>query len=271
MAINDQYAYLLVSNNPDNKIEYFWYYYKQVIINYLDTVIKNDITIVILNRVDKLSKHFNKLQEKQRYSDIESIIRQFILISPFIVLPVYFINNCSEKYIRFLNLWKTHIKRWNLICTYILQINLNPNQLKYCEDKLEKYIVIYTTLIRDYHEFINANILDDLDIVIDNIDLYVSFIIKPEFYIKIYNILLSSIQKLYNNKEIGILEYIYVELNIINIWINNVYTTDIERFNKIDSKLLSDSKKTNCQLSLTKFFKLYNHLISSSDFVIKQF
>lgn len=266
MNLDDKYAYLLVSNNPDNKIEYFWYYYKQIIINYIETITKSDITIYIFNIVDKLSKHFNKLQEKKRYTDIEFIIRQFILITPFILLPIYFLNHSSDKYKQFINLWKTHIKRWNLISTCNTLITLQSTQLKCSKDKLEKYSIIYTTLIKEYPEFINNEIIKDINIVIDNIDLYVSFIIKSQFYIKLYDIFISSLNKLFINKEIGILEYIYAELNIIELWISNIYIRDIEKYNQLNTKLLLDSQKSIYKLSLTKFFKLYGHLISNSDF-----
>lgn len=100
--LQNNYEYILESNNPDKHIEYFWYGFKMSIQNLLK---KYNLTGQL--PVEAWSKKLNDLQKKKQYLEIEEEIRYYMERYGWYVI----MYGCSYS----AQIFATNIKRWNKI------------------------------------------------------------------------------------------------------------------------------------------------------------
>ena len=226
---NDKFSYILEGNNPDKVQEYFWYYFKLSVNNFV-SIYPSCSSVVKYMRLT--SRNLNKLQLEKKYLEIEKTIQQAIFHYSW-----YLFYN---KPIDFIHLFYTNIKRWNRICNpefrveIISVLNLDNNINISSEEKRiiklnnQALIFIYIIVKMKY----NRGPICDLigNIKINNYDLNME---------NMYQILDISIENNYTS-------YVDIIKNQIDIYeyINNKYNC---RFTAPISvkKMIKEMKKLN--------------------------
>lgn len=157
----------LNKNDPDYDIEYFWYGFKQSMINYY---IKHNLNYI---HIYEWSNILNKLKINKNYNDIENSIREYISIYAKCILKHSYDLSYYDDDILISN-----IKRWN-------KISFNYNFDK--SHRHNRLLIIFLVLleikkskknINENQEFIDYmnNKYDDIDDIINSND-YDDFII----------------------------------------------------------------------------------------------
>jgi len=141
-----KYSYILQSYNPDKYIEYFWYYFKNSIINFCNYDTSKNFGKKQRKRLKKKiashSKQLNYFQQTKQYLNIEDHIKNFIYYCIFIM----FKNRTNKGHY---NILITNVKRWNKICSDINKveiININNQEDPIIKNKirLQNQILIFS-------------------------------------------------------------------------------------------------------------------------------
>lgn len=81
------YKSILYTNLPDKHLEYFWYNFKQFILNHTQKF--GFQSSIIKDVLYSFSNDLNILQSQKNYSEIEIHIYQYLLYCPYQILNLY--------------------------------------------------------------------------------------------------------------------------------------------------------------------------------------
>lgn len=153
----------LNESDPDYHIEYFWYGFKQSMINYYN---QNNLNYI---HIYEWSNKLNKLKIEKKYNDIEYLIREYIS-----VYSKDIISNSFDMIYYDDDILITNIKRWNKISTHynfkksavhnnILLLFLIILEIKKCKIHINDNIKFIKEINKKYtiDEIINLNNYDD--------------------------------------------------------------------------------------------------------------
>jgi len=129
------YKHIYYKNLPDKNIEFFWYNFKESIINILYNLDQETKNLLknhdIIGDLYKLSNNLNQLQKEGEYNTIQNKIEYYIRdISRILFLP--------HSNIYHFNIFLTNLKRWD---TWVLEL---PDKKKH------KYEWLKNTIKDDY-------------------------------------------------------------------------------------------------------------------------
>lgn len=116
---NNEFDYLLKTTNKDKYVEYFWYGFKNSVLNF------NENSYDIINKKSIL---LNKLQKEKKYNEIEEEILNFIINYGYTILKSQDANHIS--------IFDTYIKRWNKICK-------SEYKIEFCDKKIINELIIF--------------------------------------------------------------------------------------------------------------------------------
>lgn len=195
----------LNKNDPDYDIEYFWYGFKQSMINFY---IKHNLNYI---HIYEWSNILNKLKINKNYNDIEISIREYILIYAKCILKHSFDLSYYDDDILISN-----IKRWN-------KISFNYNFEKSARHNTLLIIFLVLLEIKKSKKNINDNIefidymnnkYDDVDDII-NTNNYDDFIIYA--FNKNKSKILELLKTISNYDLFNRIKILFPKINLDNI------------------------------------------------------
>ncbi len=173
---SSKFKNIYYKNLPDKNTEFFWYNFKESILNLLNLLQNNNLKLKystkwndIMNHLTETSNLLNKLQKEEKYDQIILVIQKYI----FIIARVLFIP--YTNYYHF-NIFITNLKRWEtwVLDSDSISINIhnkhNYDWLKGNES--DDYFMIFFKLkkyISDYDNYkLNGNIIEKIEQKINN-------------------------------------------------------------------------------------------------------
>ena len=103
------YSKILNSGDPDAAHEYFWYNFKDSVINI--SVLNHTLFTKIVEDIDKVSKELNYFKNQKRFNTIIIEIENFL--SQFLWTSLNLFDTANAEY--HLNIANTNIKRWSAL------------------------------------------------------------------------------------------------------------------------------------------------------------
>lgn len=202
---SSKFGHIIKQNHPDKEYEFFWYGFKESIINFINASHNIKYSHQILEYLDKKSNALNILKEKGNYEIIKYEIEHFIV---WIAKCLYLINYDDYHF----SIYLTNLKRWN---KWIL--HENDNQFKWMDIGSDKYFIIFFNLLTQFHEKKNKN-----NEIINLLQKYSNLKDKNYQYLsQIYQIIID--QKIIKPSIIEILDR---EFNVIDKLVEIGYLTE---------------------------------------------
>lgn len=99
-GVEEKYKFLKYTHKPDRDVEYFWYNFKNFIVN-----ASTRYPLPKKAQIESVSSLLNTLQEEKAYDAIQEIIKKVIADSGWILLSSHADCHTSELYITFVKRW----------------------------------------------------------------------------------------------------------------------------------------------------------------------
>ncbi len=155
-----KFPHILEKNLPDKNTEFFWYCFKESIINIINKSSNPHQFNTILKDLEERSKLYNQLQQEKKFKEINIEIEKYITS----ISRSFFIQNTD--YYDF-NIYLTNIKRWS---KNVLNM---PDKIRYSWLKKdeEDYFMIFF-MIRKYISDHSLNIKSEDEIIFNLLTKY---------------------------------------------------------------------------------------------------
>ncbi len=157
-----KFPHILEKNLPDKDTEFFWYCFKESIINIINKSLNRNEYHTIIKDLEERSKLYNQLQQEKKFKEINIDIEKYIKI----ISRSFFIKN--PDYYNF-NIYLTNIKRWSK------QVLNLPDKIRYTwlKNEEEDYFMIFF-MISKYISDHYLNIKKDDDLVFNLLLKYIA-------------------------------------------------------------------------------------------------
>jgi len=100
--VEEKYKFLRYTEKPDRDVEYFWYIFKDFVVN---TATRYPLTKDPKAFIESLSSTLNKLQEEKAYDDIQEKIKEVIMAIGWVLMSSHADSHTSHLYLTFVKRW----------------------------------------------------------------------------------------------------------------------------------------------------------------------
>lgn len=100
--VEEKYKFLRYTEKPDRDVEYFWYIFKDFVIN---TATRYPLIKDPKAYIENLSTTLNQLQEEKAYDDIQESIKEVIMTIGWLLLSTHADSHTSHLYLTFVKRW----------------------------------------------------------------------------------------------------------------------------------------------------------------------
>jgi hypothetical protein len=212
---SSKFSFVFEKNLPDKTTEFFWYGFKESILNLYKSLNHNpnlqEKLSVLIENLHHKSNLLNQLQNEKKYQEIKNKIEEYIRLFSRNLFILY-----ADDY--HFSIFLTNLKRWS---KWILESKENKISFDFLKEKEDDYFMIFFNL-RKYTSEKHKNIDQENQ----------EIILQLNNYIKEY--------KIYSNQNKIILDTIYNYL-FQKKYFKNIILTEFNKYYPV----IKDLKKNN--------------------------